>query len=182
MRDVAPRQPDLACGRFDHAGEKSDQRRLAGPVGSDQRLPGAGLNRERHIVGRGQGAETAYEAARLERRSAHAAPRPAARGGARAISPQGPAAIRSRPASTRMTKASPIQNSQYSGVAPEIASLSTMNAAAPIGPPYRYPAPPMMSISMTSADRWKSNRSSETICVVCASSAPAAPGCAAAIV
>ena len=44
----------------------------------------------------------------------------------------GAVAIRSRPASTSMTKASPIQNSQYSGVAAEITSLRTMNAAAPM--------------------------------------------------
>src|SRR3984885_12899564 len=135
MCDVAPRQPDLACGWLDHPGEKVDQRRLAGPVGSDQRLPGAGLNRERHIVGRGQRAEMPREATRLQRWSGHAAPRLAARGVTRAISRRGVAAIRSRPASTSMTKASPIQNSQYSGVAAEITSLSTMNAAAPTSPP-----------------------------------------------
>src|SRR6201986_659803 len=135
MRDVAPLQPDLAGGRLDYPGEQIDQRRLAGAVRSDQRLPGAGLKRERHVVGRDQGAEMTHEAARLERRRAHAAPRPATRGATRAISRRSAAAIRSRPASTRMTKAIPTQNPQYPGAAAETPSLSTMNAAAPIRPP-----------------------------------------------
>src|ERR1700677_1222358 len=135
MRNIAPLEPDLPRGRRENPGEEIDERRLAGAVWSDQGLPGAGLNRERHIVGRDQGTETALEATRLERRSAHTIPRRAARGATRAMSRRGAAAIRSRPASTRMTKASPIQNSQYSGVAAEITSLNTMNAAAPMIPP-----------------------------------------------
>src|SRR5580698_1191534 len=135
MSDVAPMQQDLASGWLDDPSEQIDQRRLAGAVRPDQRLPGTGLNHERHIVGRDQGAEMTHEAARFQRRSAHAAPRRVTRGATRATSRRGAAAIRSRPASTRMTNASPIQNSQYSGVAAEITSLSTMNAAAPMSPP-----------------------------------------------
>src|ERR1700678_4052172 len=108
MRNIAPLEPALARGRRENPGEEIDERRLAGAVRSDQGLPGAGLNRERHVVGRNQGAETAYEAARMERRSAHAIRRRAARGARRTTSRRGAAAIRSRPASTRMTKASPI--------------------------------------------------------------------------
>src|ERR1700677_1026900 len=135
MRNIAPLEPDLARGRRENPGEEIDERRLAGAVRSDQGLPGPGLNRERHIVGRDQSAEMTYEAARFQRRSAHATPRRLARGARRTTSRRGAEAMRSRPASTRMTKASPIQNSQYSGVAAEITSLSTMNAAAPISPP-----------------------------------------------
>ena len=86
MRNVATLQENLACGRLDHPGQEIDQRRLAGAVWADQRLTGAGPNRERHIVGRDQRAEMAREAARLQRRRAHATPRPAARGATRAIS------------------------------------------------------------------------------------------------
>ena len=46
MRDVAPLQQNLADGRLEDPREEIDQRRLAGAVRSDERLPGAGLNRE----------------------------------------------------------------------------------------------------------------------------------------
>ena len=135
MRNIVTLKENLTRGRLDHPSQEIDQRRLAGPVRSDQRLSGARLNRERHTVGRDQRAEMTREATRLERRSAHAAPRPTRRGAANVTSRFGAPAIRSLPASTRMTKANPIQNSQYSGVAAEITSRSTMSAAAPIRPP-----------------------------------------------
>ena len=62
---------------------------LPGAVGADQRLPGAGRNRERDIVGGDQRAEIALKTARLERRSGHATPRRAARGANEGDQPPG---------------------------------------------------------------------------------------------
>ena len=58
----------------------------------------------------------------------------------------------------------------------------SLNTIAPITPPYNQPVPPMMRISITSAERWNSNTSSDANPVVCANSAPDAPAIAAATV
>ena len=53
---------------------------------------------------------------------------------------------------------------------------------APTMPPYRRPAPPRIRITSTSAERPNDSTSSDTVEVVCVSSAPAAPAMIAAMV
>ena len=62
----------------------------------------------------------------------------------------------------------------------EITSCSSLKPIAPRMPPYSQPTPPITRISITSAERWNSNKSSDAKPVVCVSSAPAAPASAAA--
>jgi branched-subunit amino acid ABC-type transport system permease component len=88
---------------------------------------------------------------------------------------------RSRPTSTSTTRNRPIQKVQYCGVICETKSCSSLKTMAPVMPPYSQPTPPITSISMTSAERWNSNTSSEAKPEVCVNSAPAAPAIAAAI-
>ena len=133
--DVAALENDLTLGRLDDPGQKIDQRRLARAVGADQRPARARRQAEGHVVGGEQGAETPRESPRLERRRAHAAPRPAVPGMTSEAARTTASRTRSRPISTSATRSAPIQNSQYSGVAAEITSRSTMNIAAPIRPP-----------------------------------------------
>ena len=133
--DVFAFQEDRACARLDDPREQIDQRRLAGAVGTDQRLARAGLNRERDVVRCDQAAKSAHEAARLQRGSAHAASSHAAGRFSRSSSHRTRSPKRSRPTRTSTTSSAPIQNSQYSGVALDMTSLSTMKIAAPMIPP-----------------------------------------------
>ena len=98
-----PSQKNPALGRLDHAGQEIDQRRLAGAVGADQRLPGAGRERERDVVGREQGAELPDEPARFQSRTGHAAaPRAAVSRGPRSERARTRSCSRSRPTRTRI--------------------------------------------------------------------------------
>ena len=115
--DVLAPEPHRAFARLDDAGEEVDQRRLAGAIGTDQRLSRARRKFQRDVVGGDEAAEPARQAARLENGGAHATPPSFDAFGkivrtAREMS----AATRSRPISTSATSNAPIQNSQYSGV------------------------------------------------------------------
>ncbi len=132
--DVLAGEDDRALARLEHAGQQIDQRRLAGAVGADQRVARAGLERQRHVVGDREAAETPEQAARLQRRAHGAASRRGA-GRSRRASRFSAASTRSRPTVTSATSIRPIQNSQYSGVAPASASRKPMKIAAPINPP-----------------------------------------------
>src|SRR6185437_4735868 len=73
---------------------------------------------------------------------------------------------------TTITSSTPIQKYQYCGVVPENWSRATM----------KMRAPPSTSMTRSSAERSNDSESSETVSVVCASSAPAMPAIAAEIV
>ena len=118
--DVVAAEHDLAGGRGQDASQEIDQRGLAGTVRSDQRLAGAGLEREGDVVGHMQGAEAAVQAADLQR-------------GGHAFWRQPRSGL--RPTIARITSSNPTQNSQYCGVSADSQSCTTRNTAAPTNPP-----------------------------------------------
>ena len=110
-----------------HAGQQVDQRRLARAVGADQRMARALLDAQRDIVGRDDAAEALDERAVSSTAQVIGAPVRQVQGRIR----------RSRPTSTSTTRNRPSQKVQYCGVQDEIRSCSSLNAIAPMIPPYR---------------------------------------------
>src|SRR5499433_3155703 len=119
-RDLVCSEKDLSFVGLDHAGDQIDQRGLAGAVRPDQRVALARWEIELDVARDDERAEALVQAARRQRRGAHARLRPERT--SRAAPPRMPFGRKI----TTATNSVPIQKYQYCGLMPENWSRATM--------------------------------------------------------
>src|SRR5262249_30953948 len=120
-RDLVGSEKDLSFVGLEHAGDQIDQRGLAGAVRPDQRIALARREIERDTARDDERAEALVQAARRQRRGAHARLRSKKRT-SRAAPPRMPFGRKI----TTATSSVPIQKYQYCGLMPENWSRATM--------------------------------------------------------
>src|SRR5690606_12324764 len=165
-RDVLVTKKHLARRGLQGARKQVDEGGLARAVGADQCVTAAGFEGERYVAVCLEGAPLLGNAFGTES-GIHARP-PAFVARARRRSRQASTAPRMppRPTMTMMTRNSPIQNCQYTGLTFAIWSCAIMNTSAPISAPYRRPVPPSTRMMSRSAERMKPRESRPTNWVV----------------
>src|SRR5690606_31911278 len=137
-------QDDAAGSRLQCAGQKVDERRLAGTVRPDQRMARPALHRQRDIIGGQEAAELLHEVAGFED-GAHRSLRSFTPGRQSAIllrfsrTEAGRNVCQrprfSRPTMTIATSTRPIQKSQYCGVSTDSQARNMVKRMAPTMPP-----------------------------------------------
>src|SRR5450631_1651304 len=140
MRDVFAVELDAPARGCEDASEQVDERRLAGAVGTDEGVPRSRLDGDREVLRRGDSAEALLEAMSAENGRRHrvsGALGLLVRCNSFSRSSRAGSASRSLPTSTMATSIIPIQNCQYCGVHEESTSYMSLNAMAPMRPPYR---------------------------------------------